>query len=318
MSILPLVNLSEDGEPDQIRQVSEDVALHIRQESALLFNLEQFFSPAPAQLYMEGESSTSWERIKRITMLYADARVDDVDMYMLSACVEAIASFQRARRSLCRAHAYAIGVLSDATGLTFVANVTDTHKPSADELKHLRDHSVSEAVDTFWEHMETSFIRFASYWDRVGQVLDFAFFSIRQYEREGFPAVLDRMRANTMRVDVALEASESWKALWGFKASQSENGLQWLLARRNMLVHSLHLRDIDFSRAPVFDELYNHLDEKRRRALATGSPAEELLRAHTHLATAANLWPHVLALCEYQGKKQYNGIIPPSMWDELL
>lgn len=49
---------------------------------------------------------------------------------------------------------------------------------------------------SFWDALEIATIRLASYWDRVGQLLDFVFFNIRQYERDGFPVVLERIKKN--------------------------------------------------------------------------------------------------------------------------
>ena len=50
--------------------------------------------------------------------------------------------------------------------------------------------------DRYWEEAEIAYIRLASYWDRVGQLLDFMYFNIRQYDREGFAAVIDKIQAN--------------------------------------------------------------------------------------------------------------------------
>jgi hypothetical protein len=49
---------------------------------------------------------------------------------------------------------------------------------------------------SFWEYAEIGYIQLVCFWDRVGQLLDFIFFNIRQYERDGFPAVIDRIAVN--------------------------------------------------------------------------------------------------------------------------
>jgi hypothetical protein len=79
--------------------------------------------------------------------------------------------------------------------------------------KEFRDLLVKRVNAAFWEHAETSFIRLASYWDRIGQLLDFVFFGIRQYERDGFPSVMDRIQNNWAAVDPALREMAAWKAL---------------------------------------------------------------------------------------------------------
>jgi hypothetical protein len=139
----------------------------------------------------------------------------------------------------------------------------------------------------------------AGFWDRLGQILDFVFFSIRQYERDGFSAVIDRIRANTLRMQPALADSEAWTAIWTYKKSEREDGLQWLLSRRNLLVHSLHLRPTDEqANDELFASAFNHLDSRLRRDLAPGTPEQEIQRLHTHLNQAAALLPQVLSMCQ--------------------
>lgn len=133
--------------------------------------------------------------------------------------------------------------------------------------------------------------------------MDFAFFAIRQYERDGFSAVVDRIRANTLRMQPLLETSVAWRAIWAYKKSEREDGLQWLLSRRNLLVHSLHLRPMSDSQDDeIFESAFNHLDVRLRRDLAPGEPEKEIQRLHVHLGHAAELLPRVLTLCELRAK----------------
>jgi hypothetical protein len=168
-----------------------------------------------------------------------------------------------------------------------------------------------ELVDSsFWEHTETAYIRIASYWDRIGQVLDFAFFSIRQYERDGFTAVMDRIRSNFVPMDATFPGMAEWKTLRAFQTSEKEDGLKWLLRRRNLVVHSLYLRPLsqrdsvtDDNGAALFEFEFNHLEESLRKKLAPGSPLEEIERLNLQLQKAAELFPAVLGICEYVARR---------------
>jgi len=163
----------------------------------------------------------------------------------------------------------------------------------------------SLTIREFWEHAETSFIKLASLWDRLGQLLDFVFFNIRQYERDGFPAVVDRIAANYLPVYEELRVSESWQAIREYQTSERTEGLKWLLKRRNLLVHSLHLRPIDEagdSEDPIFESAFNHLDNSAKKRLAPGNREEELNHLHDHLTAAATLFNEILSLCEIGAK----------------
>jgi hypothetical protein len=149
-----------------------------------------------------------------------------------------------------------------------------------------------EMRERFWEHTETSFIRLASHWDRVGQLLDFAFFNIRQYERDGFAAVMDRIRSNILPVTAALANHQAWRRLRQYQTSEQPDGLKWLIRRRNFVVHSLHLSPPppDRNEDPIFAVAYNHLDVAIKERLKPGSPKEELDLLHVQLQKAAGLF----------------------------
>lgn len=210
---------------------------------------------------------------------------------------EMVTLFHRTRRSVCRCQMLLVGngFLNENPDLlneTLPANV----KKSFFDL-------ISEQ---FWEQAETAYIRIASYWDRVGQMLDFVFFNIRQFERDGFTAVIDRIHNNFVPLDKSLAELPEWKQLRTFQTSDREDGLQWLLRRRNLLVHTLYLRpieqrniDTDASGAPLFSFEFNHLETRIKNKLKPGTPAEEVERLNTQLARAADLFPCVLSLCEY-------------------
>lgn len=281
-------------------------ALQYAANEAIIFAaLEEFFSPKPAQL-AEGviQQEALNEQVHRVTMLYGDApkiifQAENepkplFDTYLFASINEALETFHRARRSLCRAQTFMIGEHMLRTNPELL-NIPEDEK--------VRELFQKNAEDVFWEHAETTFIRLASYWDRLGQILDFAFFSIRQYERDGFSAVVDRIRANPLRMRPELAETDAWLAIWTYKRLAGEGGLDWLLSRRNLLVHSLHLGSSrDTANDEIFISAFNHLDERVREKLKPGDPKVEIGRLHVHLAQAAALLPQVLTLCELQKK----------------
>lgn len=291
---------------DRFADVLGEALAHAAHEPVVLARLEEYFSPQPAKLAdSEGGEALLKTQIDRVIRAYGGAprlivqHVDDpkpmYDTYMAAALREAIAMFHRTRRSVCRAQAFMIGSHMLASSAEFFK---PPYSPQAREA--LR----RSADAVFWEHADTSFIRLASYWDRIGQILDFAFFSIRQYERDGFSAVVDRIRANVLRMNPDYEVHQAWRELWAYKKSEREDGLQWLLSRRNLLVHSLHLREPEQTDSDeLFESAFNHLDARLRRDLAPGTPAKEIERIHLHLTHAARLFPHVLRLCEHHANR---------------
>jgi hypothetical protein len=273
---------------------------HAASEALMLARLEEFFSPQPVKLAATPREVKVLEELADdATRLYGGAPrliiqgVNDpkptYDTYMSAAIDEAIEVFHRSRRSLCRAQAFLVGA--------HMLRETPELMNLPDDVK-VRELFQSSAERVFWEHAETTFIRLAGFWDRLGQVLDFAFFSIRQYERDGFSAVVDRIRSNALRMRPDLAKQQAWLSIWAFKKSEKEDGLQWLLSRRNMLVHSLHLRPVGTNpNDELFASAFNHLDERLKSDLKPGTPEEEIKRLHVQLDKAAVLLPQVLMLC---------------------
>lgn len=298
-----MASTSADDRAERLAHVLGDTLAHAANESLILARLEEFLDPKPAQLANSEEGAAILNRaIERLIAAYGgpprviiqgiDEPKPRYDTYLPAALDEVTGVFARSRNSLCRAKAFLIGT-------RFIETKPELINLPADAPEEVQRFFRQRTADAFWEHAEACYIRLVGYWDRVGQVLDFAFFGIRQYERDGFAAVLDRIRANTLRMHPFLAELPAWKALWTYKKSQREDGLQWLLSRRNLLVHSLHLRAI---KSEVEDELYesafNHLDTRLRQSLEVGSPEVEVNRLHVHLSAAATLFSHVLALCE--------------------
>lgn len=290
---------------DRLVDALGDALHHAANEGLVIAKLEEFFSPQPARLASSPEEVKALENLAdAVTRLHGGVPrlfiqgINDskpaFDTYMSAAIDEAIAVFHRARRSLCRAQTFLIGshMLKEKPELL--------NLPEDPDVRRIFQ---SSSEGAFWEHAETTYIRLAGFWDRLGQILDFSFFSIRQYERDGFSAVIDRIRSNTLRMRPGISATPAWQALWKFKKSEKEDGLQWLLSRRNLLVHSLHLRPIEAADdQELFTSAFNHLDERLKRDLRPGTPEEEVVRLHGQLTQAAALLPQVLELCRLRAE----------------
>jgi len=302
------------GKIDRESAVLTKVMEYIAAENIALVLLEDHFLPKPAKLAQsESETKAIEKRMSRIIQQFGgqpqrhliirandgsdDGKSEHFDAYPAAAMVEIVNMFHRTRRSVCRAQMLLVG-----THLYHeYPNVFKKEMPD-----DVRQSFLTLVDSSFWEHVEMAYIRIASYWDRVGQMLDFTFFSIRQFERDGFTAVIDRIHTNYRPMDSTLPDMPEWKSLRAFQLSEKEDGLKWLLRRRNLLVHSLYLRPLEQSEVPtdssgvvLFTYEFNHLEESLRNKLAPGTPTEEVERLNMQLQKAAELYPAVLALCEY-------------------
>lgn len=289
---------------DRLASVLGDTLAHAANEALILARLEEFLDPKPPKLATSREHADALNKsidtlVKlyggppRLIIHFTNEPKPRYDTYLSAALGEVMRLFDRTRNSLCRARAFLIGMHFLETKPNLI-NIPEDAPPEVHSF--FRD----GASTAFWEHTESCYIRLAGYWDRVGQVLDFAFFGIRQYERDGFSAVLDRIRANTLRMHPDIGSLPAWEALWRYKKSEREDGLQWLLSRRNLIVHSLHLRPVEPEEPEeLYESAFNHLDARLRESLAVGTPEIEVNHLHIHLAAAANLFPSVIALCQH-------------------
>ena len=296
--------MTEEKE-ERFAHIIGNAMAYVANEALILAQMEEFFSPIPARLWHEEESDSINKRLDkavenmggppRLILMRENDPPPGCDTYPEAALHEMISAFYRARKSVCRAHLFMTG-----SGML---------KKHPEFLEQTGDEEVDAAIaglaeKAFWEHAEIAFIRLASYWDRVGQVLDFAFFGIRQYERDGFSAVVDRIRTNVVQMNTTQEHSEAWKEIRTYQTSERDNGLKWLLRRRNITVHSLHLRPTEESIDEVaYKPMYNHLEEKLKAKLAPRTPDDEIEKLHVHLCKAADLFKSVLSLIECANKE---------------
>lgn len=274
---------------------------YVTNEALVLANYELYYQDVFATLAGEDAPGDAFdERMNRI-ILHLGAppeffivptdnapEIPAGDNYPESALRELISVFHRARRSVIRAHMFMTG-----------ASLLD-HQP---EVMHLAKGSeqaevfIKAAKRAFWEHAEAAYIRLYSFWDRVGQVLDFAFFNIRKFDQNGFYAVMERLNANVRPMNARLERSRSWTQLRAFQTSEKDDGLKWLLLRRNLLVHSLHLHPVRSSES-VFKSQFNHLETAHREKLRPRDIPGEVDLLVGQLRRAGDLFSSVTRLIE--------------------
>lgn len=296
--------MSEENEEyiDKIAKICGNILSQTVNEAIVLNQLEGIMSPKLTSLAKtKSEEKAIQERmlklqrslggIPKLIIKHKNKPAPRYDTYPVAAINEIISTYHRCRKSLCRTHLYYVGV-----GL--VKDIPDTLKLPKDP--EMTKNTIEAIFDSFWGHAETTYIRLASLWDRIGQLLDFVFFNIRQYERDGFSNVMNRIMKNYIPLSKELSNSEHWRKLRSYQNSEKTDGFGWLLKRRNILIHSLHLKAFVKSEGkdPIYISEYNHLDEKERKNLAPGTTTEELNYLHSHFSKAVKLFDNVFGICE--------------------
>lgn len=223
------------------------------------------------------------------------------DTYPMAAMREALAVFSRARKSVVRAHLFSTGLIVLAARPSMLDLLSGDPETPAQ--------LVGNSQSAFWEHAEAAYIRLYSFWDRVGQVLDFAFFNIRKFDQNGFTSVMDRIHANAVPMDDGLKNSASWKRLRLFQTTEKEDGLKWLLHRRNLVVHSLHLHPVPADEDSMFKSQFNHLESAHREKLRPKEPEEEAGLLISHLDRAVELFDDFLTVVEFAPSRKRHSLI---------
>lgn len=284
---------------DRIATVLSKAVSFVRDETLVLVQYERIQKNKFPYLWPEGDNGEFNERMNltiehlggppETYLLFEHQEPPPADNYPDAAMREVFAVFARARKSVLRAHLFMSGS-SLLTGQPELVKLPDS--PDAVALV------ITEAQAAFWEHAEAAYIRLHSFWDRVGQVLDYAFFNIRKFDQNGFTAVMDRIHANAVPMDNRLKYSGSWKRLRFFQNSEQEDGLKWLLQRRNLVVHSLHLHPVQTDEG-VFSSQFNHLDAAHREKLRPREPTEEVELLVGQLNKASGLFSDFLSVVEF-------------------
>ena len=271
-------------------------------ESIILNKMKKYYNPQPAELFKSKKDEKRIMRnISKISEMFGGPPLivfvpenqkvaPKYDTFLYAAIYEVTAMFQRSYNSICIAHLYFIckGLLENQPKL--LTNTTN------EELKKVILPMINKQ---FYEKSEIAYIRLSSYWDRVGQLLDFIFFNIRQYERDVFSKVLDRIKVNVLPIHPEIAHNESWVRLRKYQTTGKSDGMNWLFGRRNLLVHSLHFSSNyhNINANPIFEASYNHLKASIENRLKVKNEQEEINLLHTHLQKAAELFSDVIELC---------------------
>jgi hypothetical protein len=94
--------------------------------------------------------------------------------------------------------------------------------------------------------------------------------------------VIERIRANYVPLFCDLGLSTHWARIWDYNKLEKSDGLRWLISRRNLLTHSIHLEALATDdENEIFDSAFNHLDESARRKLKPETPELELKVPHS-------------------------------------
>lgn len=288
-----------DEDNDRLYRVINNAVSYVSHEAFVLAQFESVQNEPFPRLWTTDDGSDFSSRMDRVAehlggppqayLVREGAEVPLADSYPAASLHEAIDVFERSRKSVLRALLFGDG-----------SHLLKT-KPDLFDLPEepeVAEAVVAQADAAFWEHAEAAYIRLSSFWDRLGQVMDFAFFNIRKFDQGGFNSVMDRIHVNAVPMDTALKASVHWKRLRDFQTSEKEDGLKWLLRRRNLIVHSLHLRPVQAIQDEVFKSQFNHLDAAHREKLRPRDAMGEGDLLSGQLKRAANLFEDALAVIE--------------------
>lgn len=297
----------EESQQERLATVLGNAVYYVTNEALVLAQYELFEEDKFAKIRPDNDSGSFDKRMSKVAehlggppefyLLREDEEPPAADRYPDAALQEALDVFRRARRSVLRAHMF-------MTGSSLLAKQPDImNLPEDPDAAAM---FITQAQAAFWEHAEAAYIRLHSFWDRLGQVLDFAFFNIRKFDQNGFYAVMERVAANVVPMNVHLKDSGSWKRLRAFQSSEREDGLKWLLLRRNLVVHSLHLHPVQGNEEGMFKSQFNHLDAAHREKLRPRDPAGEVALLLGQLDRAGTLFADFLTLLELSPSRKSN------------
>jgi hypothetical protein len=298
---------SQQGSDDLIGVVLSQSITHVGHERIVLARYElmhssEFPHPARGNSAFESKMNSAVEHLGGPPEHYLvrDGHKPPLpDQYPEAILRELMSVFDRARKSVVRSHMFMTGAVTIAE---HPEEILVDNPEQAVTLGKL-------ATEAFWEHAEAAYIRLASYWDRVGQVLDFAFFNIRKFDQNGFNAVMDRVATNAVPMNDRFKSHPSWSRLRAYQTSEKEDGLKWLLSRRNLIVHSLHLHPLPDDNDSVFESQFNHLDKAHREKLRPRTIRGEVEILTRQLKKAAELFPDFLHVVEFSPSRKVDPFI---------
>lgn len=290
--------MTEDAYYENLAQAIGEVLYFRLNEPILVAKFEEFMEPKPIQLASSDEDrkalnhslqelSEALGSVPNTTIsLSGDSNHTKYDEYGIATLDEIVNYFTRCRTAVVRAH------------LSLIAKHAVDEHPEFIKIESQKVAPLRELMkDLFWEEAEVAYIRLASYCDRVGQLLDFMYFNVRQFDREGFASIIDKIHGNFYQIYPELRLCDAYKRLRSFQQSEQTDGLKWLVRRRNLLVHSLRLRKLhDDDSNIIFKFAFNYLEERYQHKLQPEDAADENKIMHLHLAKCAQLLPDVIEL----------------------
>jgi hypothetical protein len=155
-----------------------------------------------------------------------------------------------------------------------------------------------EAVtEAFYDALEIAHVRLCGFWDRAAQLIGFVFFNMREFDRDVFGGVVEKVNVNVARGDPLFAEHSAWKELWSFARRPDEDGYQWLSSRRNQLSHSVSLprssTGVDRAHHHRSDNIGRKIAEKVRPA----EPAIEMKRVAAQVRAMRIVGNSVVNLC---------------------
>lgn len=272
---------NETAEQNQLVETISRLVSHVANEPILRGQYESKQSDKFSRLFTAGFGDAMNKRLSEVALhlggppglyiLRPSEQPPPEDGFPGAALQEVVDVFARARVSVVRTHMSCVGIrlLKQHPEIMPISDAPDA-AAALDDLWQ----------ETFWEHAEIAYIRLTSFWDRVGQVANFAFFNLRSFKHEGFQSVMDRIHDNVAKMDPNFAKRGAWQRLRTFQCSSSDDGYKWLQERRNLAIHSLHLQPIapdddrrlgkggeSLDNEAIFTSHFNHLDHAHREKL---------------------------------------------------
>lgn len=285
-------------------------AEHVLNEQTVILQYESIRGDGFPNLYPNASEDETFETKMNLviehlggppeTYLVRDGmKAPPADNYPEAALREALAVFSLARRAVIRADMF------ERTTRILTETPELWAKPD-DEISRIK---LKLAENAFWEHAEAAYVKLYSFWDRVAQILDFGFFNIRKFDRNGFTSVMDRIHDNVVPMNSSLAKSMSWSRLRQFQTSEKDDGLKVLLRRRNLMVHSLHLHPVEQNDERLFTAQFNHLEVAHREKLRPRTPSDEVDLLNTQLQKISDLFDDVLVVIKKSPARKVNKFI---------
>lgn len=227
--------------------------------------------------------SCSLGGVPRIIINYTDTPKPQYDTFVDSLLHEILSMFWKTRRAVIKAHSQYVVVESMRYKKEFF------EKPAPEDI-------VLRIEEYLWDSIEVAYIRMASFWDRIGQLFSFSFFNIRQYEKDGFTSIMEKIHTNYRPILPTLEKLPEYSVIWEYSNNEKENGLKWVLQRRNTIAHSVGLDTNTRKPSKTYDSKYNHLEIRKERKLNKKELKEELNQFHYHYGKICRLFEDCLKL----------------------